>query len=512
MTVIIFFAILGLPYLVEAETPYKPDEIVVKFKSGVSEVEIEAIVMSNGASIIEHIEELNVYRLSIPGGISVPEMVDLFGQDPRCEYAEPNYIGQGGDFFPNDTFFPQQWHLHNIGQTGGTVDADIDAVEGWEIATGSSSIVVAVLDSGIDSDHLEFQGRILPGFDFLDGDSDPEAERHHGVSVAGIIAANTNNSFSIAGLDLKVKILPVRIINSGGKGTTTELANGLIFAADQGAHVINMSLIDYPTSSPTLDNALQYARDAGSILIACAGNGGIGNADVSGPGASPFTISVGATDHDDARAIFSATQSSGTGAALDVVAPGLSLSTVSFDNSRDVVRNFSGCSAATPVVSGIATLLLSLNHSLTHNQIRNILTTTAEDEVGPAAEDAPGRDDFFGHGRVNMNVALLVASARTWTDSETGDIWTTDPRACGARVDTWGASWAKILSWTNAQNGDVWTTDPRATGPRVNFEGCPWVRILVWVNPATGAIWTTAPNAVGPKATGWGHNWTNTNP
>jgi thermitase len=507
MTVIIFFAILGLPYLVEAETPYKPDEIVVKFKSGVSEVEIEAIVMSNGASIIEYIEELNVYRLNIPSGISVSEMVDLFGQDPRCEYAEPNYIGQGGAVFPNDTSFPRQWHLDNIGQTGGTVDADIDAVEGWEITTGSSSIVVAVLDTGIDSDHLEFQGRILPGHDFVNDDDDPEDDRSHGTSVSGIIAANADNSFSIAGIDHNVMILPVKVTNSEARGTTTELANGLIFAADQGAHVINMSLIDYPTSSATLNNALQYARDAGSILIACAGNGGIGDADESGPGASPLTISVGRTNHNDRRR-----GSSGTGTALDVVAPGSSIPTVRFDSNSDSFSNFSGCSAATPVVSGIATLLLSVNRSLTHDQIHNILTTTAEDEVGPPDEDAPGRDDFFGHGRVNMNDALLVASARTWTDPQTGDVWTTDPRACGPRVDGFGASWVKILGWTNPQNGDVWTTDPRATGRRVDGWGCPWAKILVWVDPVTGAIWTTDPNAFGPKSTGWGHTWTNTNP
>ncbi len=116
MTVLAFFGILGLPYLVQADTPYELGEILVKFKPGVSEVEIEAIVRSNGASIIEYIDELNLYRLNIPSGISVPEMVDLFGQDPRCEYAEPNYIGQGNDFSPNDTFFSLMTHFfHNNG-------------------------------------------------------------------------------------------------------------------------------------------------------------------------------------------------------------------------------------------------------------------------------------------------------------------------------------------------------------------------------------------------------------
>ncbi|MGH9905409.1 MAG: S8 family serine peptidase [Pyrinomonadaceae bacterium] len=255
-----------------------------------------------------------------------------------------------------------------MGQTGGTLDADIDAVEGWQITTGSSSTVVAVLDTGIDSDHPEFQGRILPGFDFVNNDGDPEADHPHGVSVSGIIAANSDNSFSIAGIDHNVKILPVKVLNSLNQGTTSDLAEGLIFAANQGAHIINMSLINYPTNSGTLNDALQFARDTGAILLACAGNGGIGDADVSGPGASPLTISVGATDHNDARANFS-----GTGTALDVVAPGLNLPTVQFNSNVDDFSNFSGCSAATPVASGIATLLLSLNHFLRHDVIHNIL-------------------------------------------------------------------------------------------------------------------------------------------
>jgi hypothetical protein len=161
-----------------------------------------------------------------------------------------------------------------------------------------------------------------------------------------------------------------------------------------------MSLIGYPLGG-ILNNALRYARNAGSILVACAGNGGIGDADVSGPGASRLTISVGATDHDDLRADFS-----GTGRRLDVVAPGLEVVTTAFDADDDGATFFSGCSAATPVVSGIATLLLSIDPSLRHNQVRAILRRTADDQVGDPDEDEPGRDDFFGFGRVNLNNAL----------------------------------------------------------------------------------------------------------
>ncbi len=150
---------------------------------------------------------------------------------------------------------------------------------------------------------------------------------------------------------------------------------------------------------------MQFARDAGVILVACAGNGGLGNADVSTPGTSPLTMSIGATTDTDARASFS-----GTGSALDLVAPGLDLPTSVFNIAADEVTNFSGCSAATPVVAGIVTLMLSLDSSLSHDQVLDILRQTADDEVGPASEDTPGRDDFFGAGRVNMNAALQAVS------------------------------------------------------------------------------------------------------
>jgi hypothetical protein len=156
-------------------------------------------------------------------------------------------------------------------------------------------------------------------------------------------------------------------------------------------------------------SALQNARNAGSILIACAGNGGFGDADISFPGASPLTISVGASDRDDVRASFS-----GTGYALDVLAPGVAVRTVRWNSAADTSRPFAGCSAATPIVAGIATLLLSVDPTLSHSDIRNILTTTAEDQVGPPDQDTPGRDNFYGHGRVNLfNAlsALVIAAA-----------------------------------------------------------------------------------------------------
>jgi thermitase len=407
--VLIASLVIGLQGLAPPSAQAQPDfvtgEILVKYAPGVSKNEIAELNASHGTHILEMIPELGIYRLSIPANKAESAMINGYTRNPRVKYAEPNYIGKGGDFFPTDTFFFEQWHLHNLGYFG-IPDADIDAVEGWQITRGDASVTVAVLDSGIDFNHPEFAGRVLPGFDVVDDDNDPTFDHPHGVWVTGIIAANADNLSSVAGVDHFAQILPVKVLNSRNRGSTMDLAQGLVFAANQGADVINMSLIDYPPAGQTLSNALQFARDAGSILIACAGNFGIDDADFSAPGKSPLTISVGATNSFDFRADFS-----GTGSALDVVAPGVDVVTVDPFFYGDSLNFFSGCSAATPVVAGIASLLLSINPLLTHDQVLGILTQTADDLVGLPFEDTPGRDDFMGHGRVNMNQSLILAGS-----------------------------------------------------------------------------------------------------
>jgi len=396
----------------QAQQRYMAGEILVRYAPGVSENQIAEINGLHGTHILEVIPELGIYRLSIPDDTTVSVMIDEITHDPRCEDAEPNYIGEGGDFFPNDSSFDKQWHLHNTGQFGGTEDADIDAVEGWQITRGDESITVAVLDSGIDFDNPEFAGRLLPGFDFVNEDPDPQFDEPHGVWVTGVLAANADNSISVSGVDHFAQILPVKVLDAENRGTLSDLVQGLVFSANEGASVISMSLIGYGQSS-FLENGLQFARDSGAILIACAGNGGIGDADVSGPGVSPLTISVGATTESDERASFS-----GTGSALDVVAPGSFIWTVN-DRGRSATW-FSGCSAATPIVAGIATLLLSVDPTLSHSDIREILTTTAEDQVGPSGEDTPGRDNFYGHGRVNLFNALSAVGMMVEIDIKPG--------------------------------------------------------------------------------------------
>ena len=219
--------------------------------------------------------------LQFPADAPVAEIAAHLSQVEGVAHAEPDVIGQGGQVPPNDTHYPDQWHLDNTGQIGGTPGADVSAVEGWAFGTGSPAVVVAVLDTGIDSANPEFAGRIVPGFDFVNEDADPEGDHSHGTLVAGITLANANNALQVAGLDWNAKLMPLKVLDANNFGATTDLVDALVWAADHGADIINMSLINYPCSG-ALQNALQYAVAAGCVPIASSGNGGIGNADSSG--------------------------------------------------------------------------------------------------------------------------------------------------------------------------------------------------------------------------------------
>jgi len=355
-----------------------------------------------GGVLLEEVRSLRMLRVRFDASFDVLTQRSLLLRTiPGVTAVELNGVGEGGgvEVIPDDTSFGTQWHLKNTAQNAGTPGADIEATAAWALEQGSSDVVLAVLDTGIDFDHPEFVGRTLPGFDFVNTDADPTADHPHGVNVTGIAAANSDNAYAAASVDWNCTILPVKVLDEFNFGSTFDLIQGLDFCAEQKADVVCMSLINFPGTAG-LELALQRARDAGCILMACAGNNGVGNADVSFPGASPRTISIGATTSSDNRAAFS-----GTGSALDFVAPGTGIRTTSTADG-DTVALFSGCSAATPVAAGIVSLLEARFPLLTQDLAYAALLAGAEDQVGPLAEDTPGRDDFFGHGRLNARASL----------------------------------------------------------------------------------------------------------
>lgn len=382
-----------------------PGEVLVGPAQGHAAA-LPAAVRGLGLEVAETDAVSGVLRVRVPVG-SETRWIAALAARHDIAYAERNGIG-GGGLVPDDPSFPAQWHLRNTGQGGGRVGADVAATGAWDITTGSASVVVAVLDTGLHLQHPEFAGRIDPdGWDFVNEDNDPTADHSHGTEVSGMLCANGDDGLGVAGIDWQCKVLPIKVLDQFNAGTVMDLAQGLNYVATQpDVQIVSMSLINYPGST-TLLNALAVASSAGKILVACAGNGGMGNADISFPGASPLTISIGATNNTDARAAFS-----GTGVRLDFVAPGANVVTCNA-NVPGQTSTVSGCSFATPLTAGVVALLLARAQTLglplpDQTTVYEALRAGARDQVGPANEDPPGRDHQFGHGRVDALASLLA--------------------------------------------------------------------------------------------------------
>ncbi|MDB4324873.1 S8 family serine peptidase [bacterium] len=331
--------------------------------------------------------------------------------DASIEVAQPNWIGRaGGIALPvtADTHFASQWHLNNDGQSGGIPGADANVTESWQITVGRSETTVALLDSGIDGDHREFRGRILPGgWDTANDDPDPEDNHGHGTQVWGIVGATPNNDFAVAGINWRAGVLPFKVLVTAG-GTVGGLIAGLARLAVSGADIANMSLIGF-RESPLLADAIAAAHEAGVVMIGCNGNDG--STTINYPSAYPQVFATGWTDRHDERS-----GDSNRTPTLDIVAPGVDIATVQYASLQDNASPFSGCSAATPSATGVASLLLGLDPTLTFEQVRDILRSTAADEVGPPGFDLPGRDDDYGWGRLDALAAIralgLVSDGR----------------------------------------------------------------------------------------------------
>ncbi|MGH2571415.1 MAG: S8 family peptidase [bacterium] len=389
--------------------PHRPGELIVRFAEGTSEADRQATHRALGAELLQRLGGGKWELVRVDPDADLEQRHAAYEARAEVQYAHPNFLGEGG-FVPNDTFFGNQWQHRNTGQFGGSPGADIESVAGWDLENGSTGIVVAVLDTGSDSDHAEVAGRIVAGFDFVPTDADPEDAHFHGSAVTGRLAANANTAFQVAGVDHLCRIMPVKVLDANNNGAVSWLVDGIVFAYTNGAKVLSMSLINYPASAAIRD-ALGDSRAAGSINVACAGNGGIGNANVSWPGASNRSISIGATNNVDWRASYS-----GTGDALDFVAPGDDVVTIEPHTAMNTWWFFNGCSSATPVAAGIVSILVAVEPSLLQNQVIDLLIAGAEDQVGNPAEDTPGYDEFMGWGRLNLKAsldALLAATAVT---------------------------------------------------------------------------------------------------
>jgi thermitase len=324
-------------------------------------------------------------------------------------YVQPNYIYRACKT-PNDMYFGDQYALFNKGQQVGWVpgspqgkpSADIKATAGWEETTGVDSVVIAIVDTGVDLAHPDLKNKIKsPGYDFVNGDTEAQDDHGHGTMVAGIAAAETNNYEGIAGVAWNAKILPVKVLNQYGQGIAVNIINGIIWAADNGAQIMNLSF-GQPNKDNALEEALKYAVEKKGVFIAAAA--GNDNTAVYFPASSDlYVCAVAATDYNDQRTIWS-----NFGPEIDVAAPGDKIITtypVALTPAGFQPYKFQdGTSMASAHVAGLAALIKGIKPSLTPGDIRNIIRYSADDVNASVYK---GKDDFIGYGRINMEKALV---------------------------------------------------------------------------------------------------------
>jgi subtilisin family serine protease len=358
----------------------------VHFDEGTTPEMRAALIAEMGGEMVTWMHQINVaeIRLPVQEGVTIASLPSM--ANGIVTYVENNRAVSAADT-PIDADVSNETIGYGLRQ--------IEALEAWDIVTGSQQIVIAVIDSGIKLTHPEFEGHLVSGYDYSNNDAVPDDDSGHGTHVAGIIAAASDNGEGIAGVCPNCALMPVKVLDENNLGSWAQLAKGIIFAVDHGARILNLSL-GSTTHSETLASAIDYAVQSGALVIAAAGNF---NSDAPFyPASLEGVIAVGATTQKGLR-----WSKSDFGTYIDLVAPGeLIYSTYhDFDNVYHGYTYMSGTSMAAPFVSGVAGLLLSVAPILSAEDVQEALILGAED-LGDE-----NWDPEFGHGRVNAMGALM---------------------------------------------------------------------------------------------------------
>ena len=402
-------------------------EVLVKFKSGVSDEAIEALT----ARLHDRVED----RIENAGGVEAIDDLDNadpasivaeYSKLPEVEYAEPNFEinleeaeGPLVPVLPHDPQFENQWALSNSGQKGGKKGADISAPLAWAKTTGTENLVVAVLDTGVDYTHEDLVGNMwtrpdgmapyhdaelgtiddLNGFNAVDNASDPMDDNGHGTHCAGIIGAEGENDLGIAGVNWKVQIMPLKFMGAGGSGTTKDAIEAINYVIDRKKAGVNVRIISASWGSTqrsrSLEAVIRKAYENDILFVAAAGNASTDNdrtPHFPSSYAVPNVISVAALDRNDQLASFS---NYGV-KSVAIAAPGVDILSTWLGNEYE---EKSGTSMATPVVSGVAALVLAENPRMSVDDLRKKLLASTDPIVALKGKTVTG-------GRINAAKAL----------------------------------------------------------------------------------------------------------
>lgn len=362
---------------------------------------------------------------------------------PHIKFAEfDHYVSP--TVIPNDPYYPNGWHLPKIG-----------APAAWGDSLGSD-ITIAILDSGVEGDHPDLAAKMVPGWNFFDNNSNTSDVSGHGTRVAGAAAALTNNGIGVAGVARHSQIMPIRITDTSGWGTWSGIANGLVWAADRGVRVANISFVGV-SSSLSARNAAQYMKNKNGLVIVAAGNTG----NLENYTTTDTMIPVAATTSSDARASWSS-----YGNYVLLSAPGAGIWTTRDGKSYGASN---GTSFSSPITAGVIALMMAANPSMKNTDIEQTLFATAVD-LG-----ATGWDPYFGHGRVDAGAAVQAV--------------TTTKTAAAPPADTEPPHVSILDPLSGATVSGLVPVDIEAT------DNVGVVRTELWVNHTSVAVDTSEPFA-----------------
>lgn len=362
-----------------AEEKFVPDELLIQFYAGVSKDISDEVLRGQGVSEADEIQSIRVKRIKVPEQ-ALEQVMAALAKNKHVKFVEKNYIADPVAI-PNDPSFPVQWHLSKI-----------FAPQGWDVSTGQSLVKIGIADSGVDPAHPDLASKLLPGYNFYDNNTDTQDVYGHGTQVAGSAAAIGNNGVGISGVAWNNGIVPLRVTDTSGYAYSSTMANAVTYCADHGIRVVNLSFAG-TSSSATVQTAIDYAWKKGTIVFAAAGNSA--SSVTNYPAGYNNVVAVSATTSTDTRASFS-----NYGSWITVAAPGSGIYTTSRGGGYASV---SGTSFASPITAAVGALVLSVNQSLTAQQVVDIIKQSADD-LGTS-----GFDQDFGYGRVNVAKALAAA-------------------------------------------------------------------------------------------------------
>jgi hypothetical protein len=355
---------------------YARGRILVMPRAGLSADEFAKVLAPHGGRG-RKVGQSDLHIVDLPGNASEKAVIERLSKIPHVKFAELDRLVQS-NFVPNDPYFGSEWHLNKV-----------NAPAAWDLGQGGG-VTIAILDSGVDGSHPDLAPHMVPGFNIFDNNTNTTDVFGHGTAVAGVAAAASNNGAGVAGVAGQAKIMPIRVSDTNGWAYISMITQGITYAADHGARIANASFVGI-AGSASVQNAAQYMKNKGGLVFVSAGNNGVDE------NVTPTTtlIPVSATDESDNR-----TSWSSYGSFVALSAPGITYTT----SRGGSYQQWMGTSFSSPLSAGVAALMMSAKPSLDAVQVEKLMYSTAVD-LG-----APGRDIYFGYGRVDAGAAVKAAA------------------------------------------------------------------------------------------------------